>query len=88
MARGAQIESGLRFEADITDIAPTILTLLGLAVPADMDGKVMTGIFREVPKIRFSEAEDSDKTCREDSPYSVQEEKEISRDLANLGYID
>jgi hypothetical protein len=31
---------------DIQDIAPTLLHLLGVPVAADMDGKVMDGLFK------------------------------------------
>ncbi|HEV8040907.1 MAG TPA: alkaline phosphatase family protein [Bryobacteraceae bacterium] len=37
----------------LLDIAPTILTLYGLPVGEDMDGKVLTQAFVETPEVRF-----------------------------------
>jgi predicted AlkP superfamily phosphohydrolase/phosphomutase/tetratricopeptide (TPR) repeat protein len=39
--------------ASVLDIAPTLLTLFGLPVGADMDGKVLAGAFEEPPKARI-----------------------------------
>ena len=88
MACGGQIKNDVEFEANIHDLAPTVLTLMGLKVPDDMDGKAMTGIFQKEPKIRFSKTECSEKTQRESSTYSPQEEDQITQRLADLGYID
>lgn len=40
------------FGASLLDVTPTLLTLLGLAVGADMDGRVLTPIFAEPPVVR------------------------------------
>ena len=88
MAAGDQLKTGTGLQANIHDLAPTILTMMGLPVPSDMDGKVITSMFKEVPKIQFCEVADRDKTQTEGSAYSIREEEEISRHLANLGYID
>lgn len=48
IAYGRDIRQGATIEgAKIYDIAPTILHMLSLPVPADMDGKALTEIFRE-----------------------------------------
>ncbi len=39
--------------ASLLDIAPTILTLMGLPVGEDMDGKVLSQAFAEPPRIEF-----------------------------------
>lgn len=46
-------KSELLHGASVLDIAPTILTLYGLPVGEDMDGKVLSRAFVETPKIRF-----------------------------------
>lgn len=46
MIYGAGVEPGARIgECDNLDIAPTLLTLLGLPVPAEMSGRVLTEAF-------------------------------------------
>jgi len=48
MAYGPDIREGHRIEgARITDVAPTILHLLGAPIPGDVDGKVLLEIFEE-----------------------------------------
>jgi len=39
--------------SSLLDVAPTILTLYGLPVGEDMDGKVLTQAFEETPKLAF-----------------------------------
>lgn len=47
VAKGPQIKESYSFEgAEIVDIAPTILHILGLPVPEDMNGKVLKELFQ------------------------------------------
>ncbi|MGA3202487.1 MAG: alkaline phosphatase family protein [Bryobacteraceae bacterium] len=43
----------LLYGPSVLDIAPTILTLYGLPVGEDMDGKVLSQAFAEAPKVAF-----------------------------------
>jgi len=48
IAYGSQIKKGLEVEqAKIYDITPTVLHLMGLAIPKDIDGRVLAEIFEE-----------------------------------------
>src|SRR5437868_13672867 len=50
--RGTGVLSDERiYGASILDVAPTVLTLLGLPVGQDMDGKVLVDAFVETPQI-------------------------------------
>ena len=47
IATGPDIDGGKKiFGAEIIDITPTILSLMGVPVPNNMDGRVLTHIFR------------------------------------------
>jgi predicted AlkP superfamily phosphohydrolase/phosphomutase len=77
--------------ADLIDIAPTTLALLGLDVPADMDGRVLTDMIRAAvhtsrtsPASRASEAPPS---AAEAQAYSEREEERIAQRLSDLGYM-
>jgi len=71
IACGPDIRQGIQLEgARIYDVAPTILHLLGLAVPDDMDGRVLEEIFRE----------ESGPAKREVKHQKVEVEKEKVRD--------
>ncbi|UCC22922.1 MAG: hypothetical protein JSW23_02320, partial [Planctomycetota bacterium] len=88
MAAGPQINSNAKFEANIQDLAPTILALMGLPVPDDMDGKVLTSIFSQKPKLVFSKTGRTEPATKDTAVYSIEEEKQIEQQLADLGYIE
>jgi len=88
MASGPRVKPGLEFEANIHDLAPTILALMNLDIPDDMDGRALTDIFRNPAQIRFSKASGKTSESRPDDVYSAQEEKQIEQRLADLGYVD
>ena len=74
-------------DACIVDLAPTILHLLGSGVPDNLDGKVLSSIFRQDSKpartqVKYIEA----KAVGRESERGA-EEKIIDR-LKTLGYID
>ena len=76
---------------EIIDIAPTILSLLGQAIPADMDGKVITDAFEEQIKIKIDDRTDKDKgynSLQDTTGAYSDEDAEIIKDrLKGLGYI-
>ena len=90
IADGPGIRRGHHLDADITDIAPTILHLMGLPVPEDMDGRVLLDIFTENyagehPVVYGPPA------VLEDMPsygYSADEEAQVREQLRALGYIE
>jgi predicted AlkP superfamily phosphohydrolase/phosphomutase len=83
-------EGGTRGEADIVDISPTILYLLGVPVPRALDGKVMAeavgDAYREAHAVQMGDAsaEGSGGAAR----LSPEELDQISEQLRNLGYIE
>ncbi|MFL6527482.1 MAG: alkaline phosphatase family protein [Chthoniobacterales bacterium] len=83
----------LFYGTSLLDIAPTVLTLLGLPVPDDMDGKALTAIFAEpVEPSRIASYESPDEhdgvhrntTSEESDPWAARQALE---QLAALGYI-
>jgi len=75
--------------AHITDLAPTILYLLGLPVPQHMDGRVLTEIL-EPALVAHRPVERGPAVpprAVEKPGYSEQEEQEILRRLRDLGYF-
>ncbi len=74
--------------ADLLDIAPTILHLLGVPIPADMDGRVLTELLD--PECVTSVATEAfDKTSGEAVAvaYTEEEDAAIQQRLADLGYL-
>lgn len=92
LAVGAPFQQGKTVEgARIVDIAPTVLYLLGLPIPEDMDGRVLEEIFEptylEAHPIRKGPSVGSSGRPGAVSPYSEEEEKQIAAHLRGLGYL-
>ncbi|MCH2178577.1 MAG: alkaline phosphatase family protein [Mariniblastus sp.] len=78
--------------ANLLDITPTILAACGMPVGDDMDGRVLTDIFVDEPKVLTCESweliEGNDGQHPPDFTISAQESKEALDQLVALGYID
>jgi predicted AlkP superfamily phosphohydrolase/phosphomutase len=88
--RGPGVRSGYRLDsANIVDLTPTILALMGVPIPPDMDGQVLEDLFTddfrasleitygpEVPTEHYRPTE-----------LSAQDEETIRQRLRGLGYL-
>ena len=92
LARGPHIRKNTILEgAGIIDVAPTIMYVLGIPIPSDMDGKPLTGLF-EISYTQRTEASYTDERKYEDLAsdeygYSEEEEESVRLKLAALGYL-
>ena len=81
IAAGVQLDN-----AQIVDLAPTILHLLGEAVPSVMDGRVLEEAFTAPGEIQYvDEAGQSDES--DGHALSSDEEAQIEDRLRSLGYL-
>lgn len=91
--KGRQVRSGHAVEgAEIIDLAPTILYAMGLPVPLDMDGNVLTAAFRrtalEANPVRYASPRGQQGgQAGVEGPYSAGEAEEIRKRLVDLGYL-
>lgn len=90
-AWGKDIRRGARVEGVVMDATSTILYEMGFAVPADMDGRVITGAY--VPERIESDPPrtgDLDTSAKADSAdvYSTEEARRVSKQLRDLGYLE
>lgn len=94
--RGIKAIAGPLPDLDIEDIAPTTLHLMGLPVPTDMDGRVLTEVmtpdFAASHPVLCGEPlgfwQENGDAAFADEVMSQQDEEEIRERLAALGYLE
>jgi predicted AlkP superfamily phosphohydrolase/phosphomutase len=85
---GPGVKAGLRLEADLLDLTPTLLWLLDQPVPTNMDGRVLSDCFVHERPVRYVEPVPSAALNEEEAALSESDEAAIMRSLRNLGYIE
>jgi predicted AlkP superfamily phosphohydrolase/phosphomutase len=92
LAHGPKIRAGEDLaNAHIADVAPTILHLLGVPVPADMDGHVLVDILDTATastEVAIGAAAGAVPVIDPAGDYTTQDKLVISERLRALGYID
>ena len=73
-------------EGHLADIAPTVLHILGLPVPTDMDGRVLTEIMEQPGEVIFTEPSAFD--APEEVVLSDEERRQVEERLKGLGYLE
>ena len=95
IAAGPRFARGRARDASLLDIAPTVLHLLGVPVPDDMDGRVLTELLApasvfasplQVLTPAFATANRMP-LLPVDSPYTAEEDAAIQQRLSDLGYL-
>jgi predicted AlkP superfamily phosphohydrolase/phosphomutase len=88
VAHGPTVRANAKIEgARIIDVAPTILSALGLPVPGDMDGRVLPEIVGD--RVAARPPEDGQRREAGVARVSLtpEEEKQITAHLRGLGYV-
>jgi predicted AlkP superfamily phosphohydrolase/phosphomutase len=91
IAAGPGVPAGREISgANIMDLAPTILSLLGIPTPSDMDGRALpelplTAGIAQAPKTTDPRGPAADEPA---APYSEAEKEEMEQRLRGLGYMD
>ena len=86
IAGGAGIRNSVALpEASILDLAPTLLHLLGEAVPRIMDGRVLNEVLANPQAITYTE--DNDAGLMTEYGFKPDEAEQIEERLRGLGYL-
>ena len=86
LAQGPRIKTGESLPANnILDLAPTIMHLLGEAVPAVMDGRVLTEIFNSPQAVIYAADETADLV--NEAGFNKDEADQVEERLRGLGYL-
>lgn len=86
IAAGPGLRAGAALEdPHITDLAPTILHLLGQPVPSDMDGRPLLELFKEPGEVATRQV--AAQVVAPDQDLTPEETAEIEDRLRQLGYL-
>jgi predicted AlkP superfamily phosphohydrolase/phosphomutase len=90
IAHGPSFRKGVRLDAlNILDILPLILTLMGIPVPTDMEGRVPTEALVGDREMRRGEATSTPAADSSDRAEPTEEEREaLMSQLKVLGYME
>ena len=72
-------------EASILDLAPTLLHLLGEAVPREMDGRVLTEALVDPAPVRYEDGDGADVAAVQG--FGAEDAEQIEARLRGLGYL-
>ncbi len=91
--KGPHIVKGLELQkADIVDVAPTILHLMGIPVPEDMDGKVFAGAldrdFMLRNTVKYTKVAKGEEFPEKIEGYSEEDAQKVKERLKQLGYLE
>ncbi len=88
-AGGPGVASGNTLSSDIVNVTPTLLAMLGLNVPDDMEGKVMTEIFDGPLETGTESASEVTSAAAEHGEvFSEKEQDDLTQRLRDLGYLE
>lgn len=90
--RGPSFKTKKRIKnAEIVDLAPTILYLQNVPIPEDMDGKILKEAIRDNVlkryKVKYVKNEKKDIKSMQKDVYSKEETEKIKERLKKLGYL-
>jgi hypothetical protein len=90
VAAGPAIQPGRVADANLADLAPTIMALMGLPVPNEMSGRILTELFAEpLPQTEpISQEADAAQWHVDEGGYTEKEAAQIADHLRSLGYLE
>ncbi|MCP4712256.1 MAG: hypothetical protein GY869_26840, partial [Planctomycetes bacterium] len=89
LIHGNNVKSDVRFDADIADIVPTIYAALNVALPENLDGKVLQEAFVKPLEVKTAPTGPGQTPAPggDIKPLTAQEEESIQNKLIDLGYL-
>lgn len=88
IVRGPGVQAGARIaDARLIDLAPTLISQLGLCPPAHMDGKVLWELLTPAEREQIQQGAAVVDVTDASFDYSSSEAEQISKHLRGLGYL-
>ena len=86
MKGDTNVEPGSRDDLSILDVAPTVLSVMDIPVPDDMQGRSIVQRASGAT-CESSQTGRTDAAAEETEPYSIDEQKQVMDRLKSLGYL-
>jgi predicted AlkP superfamily phosphohydrolase/phosphomutase len=87
-AYGPGIAAGKRLEADLIDCTPTLLAMLGVRIPDDLEGRVIDGAFDPPIRHETEAARAGARAVSGEDVYSEEDLRAVTERLTDLGYLE
>jgi predicted AlkP superfamily phosphohydrolase/phosphomutase len=88
IAMGPGVAQRTDIRAHIVDCAPTILAMLGLRIPDDMEGRVLTEMFGRPPTVETEQATKPDGATQGEEVFNPDDLQKVKDRLSDLGYLE
>ena len=88
IAAGPGIARAANVRANIVDCAPTILAMLGLRIPDDMQGRVIHELVEHPLTVEHEAAFAAPRRTEKEEVYSAHELQQVTARLSDLGYLE
>ena len=88
IATGPGIARKQSLRAHLVDCAPTLLAMLGLRIPEDMEGRVVTELFENPPVIERAAPARAVTIHATGDAYTAGELEQVTARLSDLGYLE
>ncbi|MFH1109320.1 MAG: alkaline phosphatase family protein [Planctomycetota bacterium] len=88
IAAGPGIARAANVRANIVDCAPTILAMLGLRIPDDMQGRVIHELVEHPLTVEREAAFAAPRRTEKEEVYSADELQRVTERLSDLGYLE
>jgi arylsulfatase A-like enzyme len=85
MVAGPGVRTGAFGRADIVDVLPTLLALIGMAVPLGLDGRPIEAALAQPPHYAPDPLAETDPSP---VPYDDDQTRQIAARLTSLGYLE
>jgi predicted AlkP superfamily phosphohydrolase/phosphomutase len=90
LLHGSPVQAGIDLQnANIEDVTPTLLYLMGQPVPSDMDGRVLTNALRPdwIDTARLASVQETNQAESRRTDFSPADEEAVRQRLQDLGYL-
>ncbi len=85
---GEHVPAGKRLDANIADVTPTVLAGLGLPVPVDMEGRVLSDVFDQPLTVQYEPPQKHVIDEDAEQVYTAEQRETLEKRLADLGYLE